>query len=231
VENKLIVKKPFFTINSFLKSYYRDIEVAIENQSPFLLHFRMATGSKTNKKNTHPFLLNENICFAHNGILNIPSTIEKSDTKQFCLELRILDSMSVFSKPMQRLLNSYFEINRSKAVFLRNDGEYFICNEQSGIWKYGDWYSNSYSFPIIESKWNLLGFHNNTKTVNKKKKRKTRSHITPISYCPYCESGLYESDFSGILEEVLYCPVCYGLLDLHDIEDALYLANIEVRTE
>jgi hypothetical protein len=117
---------------------------------PAIVHLRMATHGEKTEKNCHPFLVDDNTAFIHNGVLTIPTPQkEYSDTWHFA---------NLIVKPHQRetagewLWTSHASLNlhllagySNKFCFLRADGKHLIVNESAGHWSEcgGIWYSNS----------------------------------------------------------------------------------------
>lgn len=58
----------------------------IPKEEPCILHFRLATTGSVCLKNCHPFKKN-GIFFAHNGVLNIPTTNDMTDSETAFLSL------------------------------------------------------------------------------------------------------------------------------------------------
>lgn len=97
----------------------------IPEDSPALLHFRIATSGGTNKKNTHPWRINDLTAMAHNGILSFPSTAELSDTGAFTHDVLIpmfmKDPEALESDYFKRWLTHYLGPNNSMS-FIKADG-------------------------------------------------------------------------------------------------------------
>jgi hypothetical protein len=136
----LMVYKPFFDARDFHDAYSADHGVHGEN-SPFLLHFRLATRGMDDV-NAHPHLVcNGQVAVAHNGILDVDLVEDESDTVSW-LEL------VAWGRPASQLLGRRFReqmqlrIGGSKMVFLRETGDYSILNEHRGEWADGRWHSN-----------------------------------------------------------------------------------------
>jgi predicted glutamine amidotransferase len=133
-------KKGFFTLEDFLKSY-KPYE-----RNLCLIHFRKSTGGSRNEENCHPFMLNENLGFVHNGMISIDIENEaKSDTWHFNEMLKGLVNKNpdlLKNKAFISLLERY--IGYSKIVFLNSDGEAVFLNKQLGITSVNNvWYSNN----------------------------------------------------------------------------------------
>jgi len=48
-----------------------------------VLHFRIATSGVNGKENLHPFNVNDNLGFVHNGVISGLGNVKHSDTYQF----------------------------------------------------------------------------------------------------------------------------------------------------
>lgn len=145
LNKKLIVKRGFESFEEFYK-YYCDIPV----ECPMLVHFRAKSAGSLNTDNLHPFIVDENLCFAFNGTisaLNIKDS-DKSDTfilnEDIIQPLRQMDVEFWNNMPLYLLLDNY--IGSGKMVFLTNTGDFIIFNEELGSWDNKDnkqtWYSN-----------------------------------------------------------------------------------------
>ena len=78
-DGKLFVEKGFMTFDEFYDAYKK-----IGTDVPRIVHHRMGSGGGKNAENCHPFVVNEDICFAHNGTLSgFNSTATQSDTNLF----------------------------------------------------------------------------------------------------------------------------------------------------
>ena len=139
-DKELTVKKGYFTFKDFYKDYKPH-----ENKQ-VLLHFRIKTHGPIDKKNCHPFLVNNSLGFIHNGIISGYGDNKESDTIAF--NNAILKKLvakhgnnSLFDDPMVELIENV--IGYSKLVFLDRHGNYKIMNEEKGSWADGVWYSNS----------------------------------------------------------------------------------------
>jgi len=130
------------------------VDIAVKLQTKYLsenmlIHFRIATQGEVNERNCHPFIVNKDVVFIHNGVIrDVPHSNEVSDTRYFNrLYLRALpfkfgdEHSPVFGA---RGINKLIEdrIGWSKLIFLNSGGEFEIVNEDSGTWKRGNWFSN-----------------------------------------------------------------------------------------
>jgi glutamine amidotransferase len=124
-------------------------------ESPFLLHFRIATHGSVDEDNCHPFFIDDEHVFMHNGTIT-PMTQYcnrgrgKSDTVEF--GERILENLPdgwFMNKAIKALIEHY--IGWSKIVVMDADGNVDIFNEDKGVWDNGIWYSNTTYKPIIKT--------------------------------------------------------------------------------
>ncbi len=132
--------------NSVLKEFIDTRERYIDTD--FILHFRIATTGKISMLTTHPFAVNRNIVFCHNGILsdfskNLTLASPRSDTMEFNrLILQQLPPDFMKYECYKYLLDEAIGYS-NKMIFLNSDGEHWILNELQGE-KVGDvWFSNS----------------------------------------------------------------------------------------
>jgi glutamine amidotransferase len=141
-DGKIQVKK-YRSFKKFLKAYKSDVK-SYGKTSGFIVHFRITThGTTEGTFNVHPFKVNKNLYFAHNGVIgNVRNDEKYSDTQIFNFEyLQKLPEGFIKNKAIQELISKY--IGHSKLVFLNERGESTIINENLGHWDGGIWYSNS----------------------------------------------------------------------------------------
>lgn len=142
VDEKKILKQ----IDKFISFRQKNLE------QTFLVHFRIATHGKISTRCTHPFKVNQNVVFCHNGILRQDFGVDirslESDTMMFNrnilqrLEKSCLDSMiKGKNKVLFDLLEGYIG-SGNKMILLHKDGDFKILNESAGVWDKGVWYSN-----------------------------------------------------------------------------------------
>lgn len=112
------------------------------NIGNIVLHFRIATSGYQNPINLHPFLVNENLGFVHNGILSGLGNKDYSDTYEFNEMLKKLPVDFLQNDSIVLFITEY--ISSSKLIFLDSQDNYSIINENFGDWdETGDnWYSN-----------------------------------------------------------------------------------------
>lgn len=113
-----------------------------------LFHLRITTHGGTNVENCHPFIVEDGVVLAHNGMLPIKEKEGMSDTRQFATEWLPYMGVDVLDDP-----DEFSEIERfaqgSKMVILSNSDKLskplYMVNERDGHWNNGIWYSN-YSY-------------------------------------------------------------------------------------
>jgi hypothetical protein len=139
--DELVTQKGFFTFDSFMEAYQPH-----ENKQA-LIHFRIKTHGALNEENCHPFTVNEDISFIHNGIIQaVPNHADKSDTIIF--NETVLQPLvtkygdSILADPViQTLLKDY--IGYSKLAFInKKTKEFSFINKQMGNVTDGIWFSN-----------------------------------------------------------------------------------------
>lgn len=151
-ENLLCVDKGYFGFRKFYK-HFRMME-ALYPDSPFILHFRIATSGYISADACHPFMIHDDLAFVHNGIFSKMGSIKESDTQEFNRTiLRRLPKNFLDIEKAKNMVNEYITTSLSKVVFMDNVGNYTIMNESAGIWNdKGVWFSNTgYSYNVSES--------------------------------------------------------------------------------
>ena len=145
VKNGEIKIKKFMKLKPFKKAINSDVK-RYGSESAFLIHFRYTTHGLPNLENCHPFRIDENSVFGHNGcITSVDNDLKLSDTRVFNNTiLRDLPSNWYESKSIKMLVSDF--IGSSKLAFLNSDGSYVIINEHKfgGHWNKlrSIWFSN-----------------------------------------------------------------------------------------
>lgn len=134
-------------IQSFKAFYNKYVEVRKHHpKSNVVLHFRISTSGGINETNCHPFQVNKDLAFVHNGVISELNGIDakRSDTNLFNeTYLRKLPSDFLYNEAIVMLIKKF--IGSSKLVFLNAYNEYTIVNEQNGKRDAefeGCWFSN-----------------------------------------------------------------------------------------
>ena len=130
-KGKLHIEKGFFTFQDFMEAYDE------HKYKQAVLHFRIRTHGNIDYDNCHPYSVDDNLAFVHNGTISIDETDKsKSDTWHFNEEIL---------KPIRKRYKAFFKdgvydqlldkfIGWSKLIFLNSKGEFKIINEKAGEW-------------------------------------------------------------------------------------------------
>ena len=105
-----------------------------------VLHFRIATSGYNGEHNLHPFLVNDDLGFVHNGIISGLGNKKFSDTYEFNDMLKKYKHNFLSCEMSKFFISEY--IGYSKLIFLDSKDKYTIINEDKGKWADGNWYSN-----------------------------------------------------------------------------------------
>lgn len=144
-KGKVVVKKGYFNVEKFLEDYRAD-EAKFGKKSPFLLHFRISTGGKTNEENCHPFEY-EHGAMIHNGYF-FSSFGDDSDTNVFVQKLGPRLSKEAVAAHTDKL--SEF-VGSNKVAFLFHDRSYSILNARQWTEHNGTIFSNTSYRRIIST--------------------------------------------------------------------------------
>jgi len=140
---RIVVHKQDKDVDSFYNKY-KKARKKYPN-SNFLIHFRISTHGTISIDNLHPFVINDNVAFIHNGMVDLEGHThadKRSDTRYLCEEiLANLPDGWMHSVGIQRFLENI--AGWSKFVMLDVDDKYVIINEDEGHWFEGNWYSNN----------------------------------------------------------------------------------------
>lgn len=136
-DNKLNVFKSY-DYDDYIEKYneLRD-DKSIGN---IVLHFRIATSGYNGEHNLHPFLVNNNLGFVHNGVIKGLGNKSFSDTYEFNDMLKKFKHDFLSCDMTKYFISEY--IGYSKLIFLDSKDKYTIVNEEMGKWSSGNWYSN-----------------------------------------------------------------------------------------
>lgn len=145
--NKLRIHKTVKNVTRQIKDFLKIRKTNIDK--PFILHFRIATHGRIIPKCCHPFRVNDNLVFCHNGILGSAYTggldmhkSEISDSIRFGSEmLAKLPPDFMNNEKIKELLADYIGPG-NKMILLNKNGTHWILNENKGIWENGIWFSN-----------------------------------------------------------------------------------------
>lgn len=122
---------------AFINHYYK---IRAQIKGKIVLHFRIATSGHEKYTNLHPFMVNDNLGFVHNGIISGLGNKQHSDTYQFNQMLQGFKHDFINCAQTLHFIADY--IGSSKLLFLDSNDNHTIINEKAGHWNGGDWYSN-----------------------------------------------------------------------------------------
>ena len=141
-DNVLEVVKGFFHFRGFYKAF-RCIERAFP-ETNIIVHFRIATSGLKNTPNCHPFVVDDTLAFAHNGIFSGLGTLLESDTTIFNKTILQLLPRGFLNIPrIKEALDVYIKTGYCKLAFLDIENNYTIINPEAGEWNNGIWFSNT----------------------------------------------------------------------------------------
>ncbi len=166
-DGKLHMEKGFMKFKDFLAAYDKvGDKVAV-------LHFRIKTHGGINPENTHPFMVDNDLGFVHNGIIHNVDHVDKDMSDTYNFNEQILKPMNAEDDEFLmkdwkwNLLKAF--IGSSKLIFLDSAGGYAIMNEKAGEWSNGVWYSNTSYKPAPVKQWQYPAKYTHTPYQNKQK--------------------------------------------------------------
>ena len=134
--------KELKSFDSFYETYTQ-IKRSFGRKNNILIHFRISTHGLVNESNCHPFLVDDNIGFIHNGMIyNVEDSKLHSDTYMFNENILKNFKPGFEHNPIIMDMLADFIGKGSKLVFLNAQDEYCIVNEEAGHWYMGCWFSN-----------------------------------------------------------------------------------------
>lgn len=145
---KLYTQKGFFTFDAFWEAYKP------HEKDSAVIHFRIKTHGAKDAEMCHPFHVRDDLFVAHNGIIDIDTSNDKtkSDTWHFVdlvLKPELEADPSALSRGSFRFLLGS-TIGYSKLAFLDASGKATIINKQKGEMDGKVWYSNT-SFRVARA--------------------------------------------------------------------------------
>lgn len=201
LDGKLNIFKELKNFNTFYE-YYSTLRKEFK-KTKIALHFRIGTSGKIDINNIHPFMVNKKLSFMHNGIIDIPLQRKSKISDTIAFNQKILKQLPqnfLYNHAITELISRYIE--RSKLLFMNNQGKYWIINEHLGHWdKKGNWYSN-YSY--CES------------TFKSNKEIQWTHDIFDYDYCQFCGIELLE-------DREVANETCYGCMHKFSTDFEKYL--------
>ncbi len=137
----------------FVNKLWETLKIVDET---FLIHFRIRTSGQTDLNNCHPFAINKDCVFIHNGMINnVQSNNMMSDTRFFNRDILQQSGFQFGNKAQLKLIETFIE-RGNKLAFLNSKGSFQIANEGAGTWQNGTWFSNlNHQCTISESQFTL----------------------------------------------------------------------------
>lgn len=138
-DGKVVIRNGFMKLKDFINAY--EVDEAVNQESNFLIHFRITSQGSSGPENTHPFPI-ANGALIHNGTLTGTGSAYgagPSDTKKFA-DMFGKDLTFTFVEDHKSQLG--IAVRGSKLAMLYDDNRYQIVNEADGNWNEGVWYSN-----------------------------------------------------------------------------------------
>jgi len=152
--DKLTVRK-YKTFNGFMTNF-TETHAKFGKTSPFVVHFRLASAGWVDLANTHPFYIDKDMAFCHNGTIVDSAMEEKvpgkdlSDTRKFGeYILKQLPEGWWENECIMDLIRSF--VSPSRIVFMRSDRSVRIIGENlvGASWTGGCWYSCAIPPPVV----------------------------------------------------------------------------------
>ncbi len=142
ISGNIAIKK-FMNFDRFKKSFRSTFDLH-KKDTPFVLHFRIGTHGANSIENVHPFRVNDNVAFCHNGVISCVETAgTMSDTRAFNeVFMKDLPHNFTRNKSVMTMINQLIGHNYNKLVFLDRDKNITIVNESLGEKSEGRWFSN-----------------------------------------------------------------------------------------
>jgi predicted glutamine amidotransferase len=227
-ENGKLVTFKTYKKKEFKKEYYK---VRNRISGKIVLHFRIATSGHTPYVNLHPFLVNDNLGFVHNGIISNLGDDKFSDTYYFNEMLKTFQHDFINCKTTIEIISKF--IGSSKLIFLDSNDNHTIVNEKNGHWKEGNWFSNNsyesyadyYYFGNKKVSKNNYApktddFYNKLDMYDNSKEKLTNSDLA--EYLQFY-SNTYENNISYLAE--LLKTDQYTMQFINQIEDIAWTIN------
>ena len=199
-----------------------------------VLHFRIATSGYDGEHNLHPFLVNDDLGFVHNGIIKGLGNKTFSDTYEFNDMLKKYKHNFLTCEMSKFFISEY--IGYSKLIFLDSKDKYTIINEGLGKWSGGNWYSND-SYKEYKS-YVYYGNKKVSKTEVNGNTYEPKVYDKKSSYSPDYNSidGWNETPNNELLDEWDMYDYIYALdpnddASFNDLETFMSLNNVNTLAE
>ena len=140
-EGPLFYHKGFFSFEDFYADYQK------YQHNKCLIHFRIATHKNVNGENCHPWRVNKDLVFIHNGsISGMTEDDTLSDTGNFrnMLAELLRDDPEYYKTPEFEFLVTNVVGSNNKLIFMDSQGWHLIINPSAGKFEDGGvWMSNT----------------------------------------------------------------------------------------
>lgn len=182
---------------------YKSVFANYNNKSPILVHFRLGTHGKKDLTNCHPFYVNENLGFIHNGVFNVQKVgsvgDEFSDTYSFNeLILKPVGKDAMYNQTTIDLISDF--IGWNKILMIDTDRNYIIYNEGEGDWS--DDGKTWYSFKLHRAVTPVTNVYTVTKS-------KSFTWYPDTQYmCTTCKRMFKGSELTTIIKKDLTAHFC-----------------------
>lgn len=164
-------------------------------ESNKLIHFRIRTHGNVDVQNCHPFVVDKDHAFIHNGTITMTAPSDKaaaySDTFLFNKHILQNINLNIPNWMTEYWIKAMLQkmIDHSKIVVLRSDNNVLIVNEDKGHWLDDVWYSN-YSYKASKATYSYGGKgkeHQNNKDWRKQveAERKFRESVPGATHVLY----------------------------------------------
>jgi predicted glutamine amidotransferase len=208
VENNALKVLKFRDFETFADSYLRNHK-KLSKTTPFILHFRIGThGTSNGIYNVHPFYVDKNLVFAHNGMIHkVDNCKKRSDTRVFNdTFLKPLGSKYIINnQAVLKLIAEY--IGQSKLVFLNSNKTLKIVNEKLGHWDNKTWFSNSsYKNGVCDFGGLSSNYYHKPRQLNLKRT------IYKLDKCGNCNNTFSKLHYDATTNERL-CGACYSMFN------------------
>ena len=182
--------------------------------SNFIIHFRITSHGTTELFNCHPFMIDDNHVFIHNGIIgSVPRDKRKSDTQMFNETILQLLPYEWFKSEGIKLLLEDF-IGASKLIILNINNKVVIYNEKKGAWVDGCWFSNtSYKARAVTHHYSDYGYGYNYHNNNKPYKSKKKLDISNKQKCALCNMECDSISMFNVKQDSYVCYDCMEIID------------------
>lgn len=138
-KGKVVIEKGFLKLQEFLTAYKKASEKYPD--SPFLIHFRIASMGEKGAENTHPWAFKGG-ALIHNGTISGTGATWNKGLSDTGLFTKKLDGVITHAMLADNAAKWDAALGSNKVCFLFDDGKFHIINMTLGQWNEGVWYSN-----------------------------------------------------------------------------------------